>query len=120
MKTFDLAEQWASDARLQSQDLNDPVYQQYLAALTAEKMRQRTESNHEPKEAIEREFAIAAELNSPDTDIRFGSLQSIVRAAADCRIDAESEMFMQYEAELDAERERQCREAEREADAVVA
>jgi predicted RNase H-like HicB family nuclease len=68
------------------------------------------------REAIERELAIAAELNSPETEMRLGSLQSIVRAAADCRINTESEMFRQYEAELDAEKERQRAEAEREAD----
>ncbi len=68
------------------------------------------------REAIEREFAIAAELNSPETEMRLGSLQSIARAAADCRINTESEMFGQYEAELDAEKERQRTEAEREAD----
>lgn len=68
------------------------------------------------REAIERELAIAAELNSPETEMCRGSLQSIVRAAADCRINTESEMFRQYEAELDAEKERQRAEAEREAD----
>lgn len=68
------------------------------------------------REAIEREFAIAAELNSPETEMRLGSLQSIARAAADCRINTESEMFRQYEAELDAEKERQRAEADREAD----
>jgi predicted RNase H-like HicB family nuclease len=68
------------------------------------------------REAIERELAIAAELNSPETEMRLGSLQSIARAAADCRINTESEMFRQYEAELDAEKERQRAEAEREAD----
>jgi predicted RNase H-like HicB family nuclease len=71
------------------------------------------------REAIEREFAIAAELNSLEAENQLGSLQSIIRAAADCRIDTESEMFKEYEAELDAEKERQRAEAEREADATA-
>ncbi len=71
------------------------------------------------REAVERELALAAELNSPAAELRLGSLQSLVRAAADCRINTGSEMFKEYEAELEAEKARQRVEAERAADAAA-
>lgn len=60
--------------------------------------------SHRP--TIEREFALAAEANSPDAEARLGSLQSVLRAAADCRIDTTSELFKEYEEEMDERHQR--------------
>ncbi len=40
---YSAAEQWASDLNLSPQNPDDPIYQQFLAALAAEKKRQREE-----------------------------------------------------------------------------
>lgn len=76
--------------------------------------RKQQEPGYRP--AIEREFAMAAEANSPDAEMRRGSLESVLRAAADCRIDMTTEIYKEYEADLAAEKQRQREEAEREAD----
>lgn len=64
------------------------------------------------RDAIEREFEIAEELNSPDTEASRGSLSSLIRAAADCRINTGSAMYKEYAAELEAEKACQRAEAE--------
>ncbi|MEP7336219.1 MAG: hypothetical protein ABI977_00515 [Acidobacteriota bacterium] len=81
-------------------------------------LEQQEEPRYRP--AIEREFAMAAEANSQDAEIRRGSLQSVLRAAADCRIDTTTELYKEYVADLATERERQRAEAEREADEAEA
>ena len=112
---YPLAEAWARRAGLRKQDPNDPDYQSFLASLAFLKQQDREYSRREAerlenetyaeplrqREAIEREFAIAAELNSPHANLQRGSLSSLIRAAADCRINTGSAMYKEYEAELE-------------------
>jgi len=70
------------------------------------------------REAVERELDIVAELNAYPPHPRPGSPEAVLRAAADCRINPGSDLYRQYLADLEAEKQRQREAAEREADAA--
>jgi predicted RNase H-like HicB family nuclease len=82
----------------------------HIEEIYAERKRQR--------EAVERELDIVAELNAPDPLLRPGSPEAVLRAAADCRINPDSDLYQQYLADLEAEKQRQRKAAEREFDAA--
>ena len=104
------AEQYLRKVEITTVHLAEPVTSVWQAEVTEGRWSLPKELRDRP--AIEREFAMAAEANSPDAEMRRGSLDSVLRAAADCRIDTTTELYKEYVADLVAEKERQRAEAE--------
>ena len=71
----------------------------HIEEIYAERKRQR--------EAVERELDIVAELNAFESNPRPGSPKAVLRAAADCRINLNSDLYKQYVADLETEKLRQ-------------
>ncbi|MGH9842900.1 MAG: type II toxin-antitoxin system HicB family antitoxin [Blastocatellia bacterium] len=87
---------------------NEDEMLRHIEEIYAERKRQR--------EAVERELGIAEEIASPDPTFRPGSPKSVLRAAADCHIDPNDELYRQYVAEMEVEEQRQRKEVDKEAD----
>jgi len=104
---FPFADRWIHQAGIQRQDLTDPLYQEYLAELAREKQRQREEA--EPEVDAEQ---LEMNRRNPNLDRRS---PRIWLETAGLFVGDEEAMWRHIE-EIEAERNRQREEVDREYD----